>query len=218
MEISPGARLLFIGDSVTDCGRLRPVGEGSRSALGEGYVAAVDAALVPAHPARPIRIVNMGISGNTVRDLASRWDADVLALAPDWLSIMIGINDVWRQFDGRDDAAAVPPDEFARTYEGLIVRSLPRLKRLVLLSPFYVQSSRTDPIRRRMDEYGGIVRGLAARHGALLVDTQAALDGALGRMDYAAIAGDRVHPTPAGHAILARAFLDSIGVSPGSRR
>jgi lysophospholipase L1-like esterase len=217
MDIPPGTRLLFVGDSVTDCDRLRPVGQGSRSALGQGYVAAVDAALAPLSPERPIRIANMGISGNTVRDLAARWDTDVLALGPEWLSVMIGINDVWRQFDGRNPAAAVMPDEFGRTYEGLVARSLPRLRRLVLMTPYYVQSSRTDPMRKRMDEYARIVRDLAAGHGALLVDTQAALDRALASSDYTAIAGDRVHPTQEGHAIIARAFLGAVGVSPDRR-
>jgi lysophospholipase L1-like esterase len=217
MEIAPDTRLLFIGDSVTDCARLRLVGEGSGAALGQGYVAAVDAVLGPLYPTRPIRIANMGISGNTVRDLASRWDADVLELGPDWLAVMIGINDVWRQFDGVDSAAAVMPDEFGRTYEALVARALPGLKRLVLLTPFYVQSLRTDPMRLRTDEYGSIVRELAARHGALLVDTQAAMDRALARGDFGSIAGDRVHPTHAGHEIIARAFLRAIGVTPGSR-
>ncbi len=218
MEITAGTRLLFIGDSVTDCDRSRPVGEGSRPALGHGYVAEVDAVLAPFHPKSPVHVINMGISGNTIRDLASRWDADVQALRPDWLSVMIGINDVWRQFDGIEIAAAVMPDEFARTYESLIARSLPRLRGLVLMTPYYVQRSRTDPMRRRMDEYGAIVRDLAARHGVVLVDTQAALDRALEQEGYESIAGDRVHPTPAGHAIIARAFLDSIGVSPDCRR
>jgi len=219
VEIKPGARLLFIGDSVTDCGRLRPVGEGSRAALGQGYVADVDAALAPLHPESPVRVANMGISGNTVRDLASRWDADALALAPDWLSVMIGINDVWRQFDGVDAAAAVMPGEFRRTYGGLAARSRPRLAGLVLMTPFYVQASRDDPMRRRTDEYASIVRGIAGAHGALLVDTQAAVDRALARgCGYASIAADRVHPTPRGHAILADAFLGAIGVTAGSRR
>jgi len=203
---------------VTDCDRLRPVGGGSRAALGTGYVAAVDAALASPLPKRPIQITNMGISGNTVRDLASRWDADVLDLGTDWLSVMIGINDVWRQFDGIDNATAVMPDEFERTYEGLIARTRPLLRGLVLMTPFYVQRSKADPMRSRMDAYGGIVKGLAARHDALLVNTQAALDRALGRSNYRAIAGDRVHPTQAGHGILARAFLRAIGVTPRSRR
>jgi lysophospholipase L1-like esterase len=218
VKIAPGARLLFIGDSVTDCGRLRPVGAGSRAALGDGYVAAVDASLAPLHPARPVRVANMGVSGDTVRDIASRWDGDVLALRPEWLAMMVGINDVWRQFDGADSAAAVMPGEFRRTYEGLILRAPPRLAGLVLMTPFYVQHLLSDPMRRRTDEYGAIVRELASRHGALLVDTQAAVDRALAREDFRSIAADRVHPTQAGHGIIARAFLRAIGVTPGPRR
>jgi lysophospholipase L1-like esterase len=206
MNIRPGARLVFVGDSVTDCDRARPVGEGSRDALGKGYVAAVDATLSAIHPGNPIRIANMGVSGNTVKDLAARWDTDVLALVPDWLSVMIGINDVWRQFRKSDMGVAVMPDEYERTYDALVARTRPRLQGLILMTPFYVQGDRSDPMRRRLDEYHAITKRLAARHGALSVDTQAAIDLALAEQDYAEIAGDRVHPTTAGHAIIARAF------------
>lgn len=211
VKIEPGSRLLFIGDSVTDCDRARPVGAGSHAALGHGYVAVVDSALAAGDVSPAIRISNMGISGNTIRDLSSRWDTDVLALRPDWLSVMIGINDVWRQFDGVDASAAVMPDEFERVYDRLISRTLPRLKGLVILSPYYVQAARTDPLRSRMDEYGAIAKRVAGRHGAIFVDVQAALDKALASTDYAAIAGDRVHPTPLGHRLLAGALLGAIG-------
>jgi len=217
LKIAPGARLLFAGDSVTDCGRLRPVGEGPPPALGDGYVARIDAALAPLHPGRPVRVLNMGVSGDTVRDLAARWDRDVGALRPDWLCVMIGINDVWRHFDGVDPSAAVPPEEFARTYEGLIRRAPPRLARLVLMAPFYAQASRADPMRRRTDQYGAIVRALADAHGALFVDTQADVDRAIAPGDYRAVAADRVHPTAEGHAILARAFLREAGLTPERR-
>jgi lysophospholipase L1-like esterase len=99
LQLASGSKLVMIGDSITDCGRSRPVGEGLFDAIGKGYVAYVDALLGAAYPERQIRVVNMGCSGNTVRDLAARWQTDVLDLQPDWLSIMIGINDVWRQFD-----------------------------------------------------------------------------------------------------------------------
>lgn len=218
MKINPGARLLFIGDSVTDCGRLRPVGAGSRPALGQGYVAEVYDLLGSRAAERPIRITNMGIGGNTVMDLASRWDADVLALGPDWLSVMIGINDVWRQFDGIDPGASVRLDEFWETYSGLVARTRPLLKGLVLMTPYYVQSLRSDPMRSLMDDYGRAVKDLAARHGALIVDTQAAMDDALARIDSTVIAPDRVHPTEIGHRILAHAFLRAVGFTPRSRR
>jgi lysophospholipase L1-like esterase len=156
----------------------------------------------------------MGISGNTVRDLASRWDRDVLALEPDWLSIMIGINDVWRQFDGIDPGSAVMPEEFERTYERLITRSRPHLKGLVLMTPYYVQPLRTDPMRRRMEAYRAMTGKLAERHGALLVDTQAEMDQALRASDFRTLAEDRVHPTAVGHGLLAHAFLRAINFNP----
>jgi lysophospholipase L1-like esterase len=203
----------MIGDSVTDCGRARPLGEGGPDALGHGYVAEADALLMAVYPEHAIRVVNMGIGGNTVRDLAARWDSDVLALQLDWLSVMIGINDVWRQFDPDPirQAEAVLPEEFARTYGGLLNRTRARLQGLVLMTPYYIQPDRTDAMRRRMDEYGGIVRQLAARHAAIFVDTQAALDRALAHQDSSVFAADRVHPYRVGHMILTHAFLDAVG-------
>jgi lysophospholipase L1-like esterase len=216
MEIEPGSRILFIGDSVTDCGRARPTGIGSRGTLGRGYVAEVDAAVARTGLVPPVEVMNTGIGGNTVRDLAGRWDADVLSHEPDWLSVMIGINDVWRFFDARG-VGAVMPHEYLRTYEGLLSRSPPGLKGLVLMSPFYVQANRSDPMRARMDEYGAIVKSLAERRGALFVDVQAALDTALERDSYVAIAADRVHPTEYGHWVLAGAFLKAVGITPRPR-
>jgi lysophospholipase L1-like esterase len=210
VKVKPGVRLLFVGDSVTDCDRGRPIGAGSHAALGNGYVADVDSLLPASGDSRGIQVTNMGVSGNTVRDLARRWETDVMALKPGWLSIMIGINDVWRQFDGKDAAAAVMPEEFRRTYDQLLSRTRPHVEGLILMSPFYVQDLRADAMRRRMDEYTAITRGLAATHGAIFVDVQAAFDGALATMPYASIAGDRIHPTPEGHRILARAFVDAV--------
>ena len=99
LKLAPRSKLVMVGDSITDAGRARPVGEGRGEAIGKGYVMMVEALLGAVYPEQWIRIVNQGISGNTVRDLKARWQADVLDLAPDWVSVMIGANDVWRQFD-----------------------------------------------------------------------------------------------------------------------
>lgn len=216
MKIEPGSRLLFIGDSVTDCGRGRPVGVGSLGTLGNGYVAEVDAALTKMNLRPPIEVLNTGIGGNTVRHLDQRWDADVLAHDPDWLVVMIGINDVWRMFDSRG-VGAVMPHEFLRTYEHFLSRGPKGLKGLVLMSPFYVQKNRADPMRARMDEYGAIVKAIAERRGALFVDIQAALDREMETQVYIGLAGDRVHPTELGHWVLAGAFLKAVGATPRRR-
>ena len=99
MKLQKGSKLVMIGDSITDAGRARPVGEGLFDPLGRGYVCMVNALLGAVYPERGLRVVNMGCSGNTVRDLKARWQTDVFDLKPDWVSIMIGINDVWRQYD-----------------------------------------------------------------------------------------------------------------------
>jgi lysophospholipase L1-like esterase len=215
VRIEPGSRLLFIGDSVTDCGRARPVGEGSLAALGHGYVAEVAGILTPLSPS--LHVMNTGVGGDTVKNLVLRWESDVFALEPDWLSVMVGINDVWRQFDGRDLSAAVLPDEFLRLYDGLVVRTVHRLRGLVLMGPYYIEDRKTDPMRRRMDEYGALVKGIAAKHGVPFVDTQKAFDAALVGRSYMELAGDRVHPTAAGHKVLAAAFLQAIGLNPPTR-
>lgn len=210
MILEPGTKLLMIGDSITDCGRARPAGEGD--GLGDGYVALVDAWLRAAHPARPVRITNVGVSGNTVRDLRARWQSDVLGRRPDWLSIFIGINDVWRRFgEPGGFADHVPPEEYAAALEELVDDTRPRLRGLVLMTPYYIEPNRREPMRTMMDQFGRIVAGVAARHDAVLVDTQAAFDAVLAHVSPGALSHDRVHPGLTGHMILARAFLGAIG-------
>ncbi len=211
MKLHPGQTLVMIGDSITDCGRARPVGEGYFGELGNGYVALTDALLAASDPALGARVLNVGISGNTVRDLAGRWATDVINLRPDWLSICIGINDVWRQFDRPDDpAAGVRPDEYEATLEKLVAETRPALQGLVLLTPFFLETDKNDPMRAVMDEYTAIVKAIAARQGVLLVDTQAAFDRALQSVSASTLAGDRVHPNARGHMLLARAFLQAL--------
>jgi lysophospholipase L1-like esterase len=211
MKLDKSDKLVMIGDSITDAGRTQPVGEGLFEALGRGYVAQVDALLGSVYPALGVRVVSMGSSGNTVRDLANRWQGDVLDLQPDWVSVMIGTNDVWRQFDspGRTETH-VGPEEYARTLDELITRTLPSVKQMVLMTPFYLEPNRADAMRARMDKYGGIVKDLAAKHGTLLVDTQAAFDDVLTHYYPATLAWDRVHPSQTGHMVIARAFLSAL--------
>jgi lysophospholipase L1-like esterase len=211
MKIQPGSKLVFIGDSITDCERARPAGEGLFEAHGKGYVNLVNATLTAAHPEQRIRVVNMGISGNTVRDLKARWQSDVFALKPDWLSILIGINDVWRQFD----VPLIPEwqvliDEYERTLEELVSTTRPTLKGLVLMTPYFIEPNRQDAMRIQMDRYGAVVKRLAAQYEAILVDTQTAFDKVLNHLHPMTLAWDRIHPTSAGHMILARAFLKAI--------
>lgn len=214
MKLAPHSKLLFIGDSITDCERARPVGEGLFGAVGKSYVSLIEGFLGAIHPAAAIRVVNMGTSGNTVLDLKARWQSDVLDLKPDWLSIMIGVNDVWRQFDlPRQTEIHVSPQVYARTLDALVRHTKTKVKGLILMTPFYLEPNRSDAMRARMDEYGAIVKKVAAKHRTLLIDTQAAFDDVLQHMHANAIAWDRVHPNIIGHAVIARAFMQAIDVT-----
>lgn len=212
MIIPAHSKLLFIGDSITDAGRTRPVAEGLFDPLGRGYVMMAAALLGATYPNRPLRVVNTGCSGHTVRDLKARWNTDVLDLKPDWLSIMIGINDVWRHFDSPlFPENSVQPREYEETLDFLVRTTKPLVKGLVLMTPYFVESNRADPMRARMDQYGQIVLKVAEKHGAIGVNTQAAFDEALQHQYSAALSWDRVHPNTTGHMLIARAFLDAIG-------
>jgi lysophospholipase L1-like esterase len=211
MKIQPRSTLVMIGDSITECGREKPVRDDTLDCLGTGYVYFVHCLTAAADPALHLRVLNMGVGGNTTRDLAGRWERDVLARAPDWLSVMIGINDVWRHFDGlAPKEQLVSREEYAGTLERLIAQTRPRLKGLVLMTPYYVETEKNDPMRAMMDRYGAEVRPLAEKHRAEFVDTQAAMDLALREYSPAELAADRVHVNGIGHMILARAFLQAV--------
>lgn len=213
MKLAPRSKLLFIGDSITDCERARPVGEGLFDAVGKGYVGLVEGLLGAIHPERAIRVVNMGTSGNTVLDLKARWQTDVTALKPDWLSIAIGINDVWRQFDSaRQTEIQVSPRVYERTLLNLARTTRPKLKGMVIMSPYYIEPNAKDPMRARMDEYGALAKKIAGKTDAIFVDLQAAFNQVLKHMHPNGLAWDRVHPNVIGHSVIARAFLNAIGV------
>ncbi len=212
LRLAQGSRWVLIGDSITDAGRARPIGE-APAGLGAGYVQTIDALLGAWYPARRIRVYNVGTSGHTVRDLAERWQTDVTDLQPDWLSVMIGANDVWRQFDRvAQPERHVLPAEYERTYDELLTRTRPTLEGgLILMTPFFLELRRDDPMRVRMDEYGAIVTRLATRHQAILVDSQAAFNTVMKDLPSQMINGDRVHLNHIGSAILARAVLSAVG-------
>lgn len=211
-RLAPRSRWVLIGDSITDTGRARPIGE-SPGGLGTGYAQTLDALITTWYPGRRVRLFNTGTSGHTVRDLSERWQTDVLDLQPDWLSVMIGANDVWRQFDRpAQPERHVLPDEYERTYDALLTRTRPSLKGgLILITPFMLERRGDDPMRARMDKYGAIVKRLAKTHDTVLVDSQAAFNHVLEELPSQAINGDRVHLNHIGAAILARAILSALG-------
>ncbi len=219
MLFETGSKILFMGDSITDAGRTQPVGEGLFGPYGTGWVNQVAGLLGESYPERRLRLVNMGTSGHTVRDLAERWDRDVFQQKPDWVVVMIGTNDVWRQFDlPLQPEIHVLPDEYRATLDRLVVETLPRVRGMVLLTPFYLEPNRTDAMRATMDRYGEIVRETAHHHGTRFADTQAAMAPLLAAYHSSYISWDRVHPSAIGHMAITRAFLDAVDFHWGGEK
>lgn len=212
MLFENGDRIIFAGDSVTDRGSTNPIGEGLFDNLGFGYVRMVENLLAAWYPELNIRVTNAGISGNTSRSLLARFDRDVVAHQTEWLSICIGINDVWRQFDTPAmPNSAVFPEEYERNVEEMILRMKDKVKGIFLLSPYYIEANREDMMRHRMDEYVEICRRLAGKHGCIFVDFQEMFENYCKVQHSSKLAWDRVHPNQMGAMLMAKTFLKAAG-------
>ena len=203
-----GEKIVFAGDSVTDDGRTRPVGEGLWGALGNGFVRMTDTILNVDYPELYIRCVNMGISGYTSRDLLARWESDITALNPDVVVLCIGFNDVWRQFDcPAQPDFSVSPEEYRSNLNAMAEKTTAKM---IWMTPYYLESNGNDPMRKRMDEYGEICKEEAANRGIPCIDLQAAFAEILKHRYPAYITWDRVHPGWTGSLIIARALLKEL--------
>lgn len=208
MIFQSGDRIVFAGDSVTDMGSANPVGEGLNDSVGRSYVRIIENMLSAFYPEVMTRVTNSGISGNTSRDLLARWERDVLNLHPQWVSICIGINDVWRQFDTPAlTERAVQPDEYERNLSAMLETLTGRVKGVFLMTPYYMEPCRADRMRVRMDEYGTVCRRLAQKYGCIFIDLQAMFDRYFTYRHSSYIAWDRVHPNQIGATLIAREFL-----------
>ena len=202
----PNQKILFIGDSITDCDR-----RGSAPPLGDGYVSMLYNFLQARYPELHLSIVNRGVSGDTTRELHARWQRDVIDEHPDWLSVGIGINDVWRSF-GDDPRSAVPIDEYESTLRLLLDRALATTGAgLLMMEPYMIEPDPSQPMRRKMDLFRARFDAIATDYKAILVPTQAAFDTVPPAHKTRAVGRRKIHPNPPGHAVIALAFLKALG-------
>ncbi|MEV6343583.1 SGNH/GDSL hydrolase family protein [Actinoplanes sp. NPDC051851] len=195
--MTDSSTVVFTGDSVTDCGR-----RDDPDGLGDGYVRFLAAA--PALSGT--RVVNTGVGGDLSSDLAARWDDDVLAHSPALVSILIGINDVWRRYDGAGRVTGV--DRFEAALRGMLA-TLGPATRVVLIEPFVLPVDAGQE-RWEAEDLGAkraVVRSLAAAPGAAFVPAQSALSSAGPAHE---LARDGVHPTVRGHRVIAQAWLAAV--------
>ena len=148
------------------------------------------------------------MSGLSFLELLARFDRDVVNLNPDWVSICIGINDVWRQFDSPAITDShVLPDEYEKNVEDMIMRVKDKVKGIFILSPYIIEPNKEDWMRKRMDEYVEISKKLADKHQCVFVDFQKMYEDYCRIRHSAYIAWDRIHPNQIGATLMAREFL-----------
>ena len=203
--------ILFQGDSITDCGRDRE----KATHRGRGYAQLVTAHLMCNEPYRYI-CHNRGISGNRVVDLYARIRRDMINLKPDYMSILIGINDVWHEYGSGNGVDAA---KFEMVY-GLMIeelqRDLPQLK-IMILEPFVLPGSATwtDEEHPGRWEYfveecalrRAAAKRIAEKYGLLYVPLQELFDKVNQDAPMGYWLSDGVHPTPAGHELIKGEWL-----------
>lgn len=204
-RIENDAVVLFQGDSITDAGRTRFGGPD----MGQGYAMMAAAWFSAKHPEKNVRFINRGISGDQVPDLETRWQRDCIDLKPTWLSVLIGINDAYYRW-----VESAPPagPEFIEGYRRILDRARDEIApRLILAEPFCLpQDNEHDMWRAHIDPIIEVVRSLAREFDAILVPLDAAFQESAVHQPPSFWTTDGVHPTPAGHALIARTWLETV--------
>jgi acyl-CoA thioesterase I len=203
-RIEDQAVVLFQGDSITDCGRNREADD-----LGKGYALMASALFSSKYPEKQVKFINKGISGNRVIDLQQRWQQDCLDINPTWVSIYIGINDTWRRYDSNNPTSV---EAYAQGYRDLIVQTKEKLDaKLILIEPFVLPVPEDrKKWREDLDLKINAVRELAREFKTLYVPLDGLFAQASTQAPSAYWAPDGVHPSPAGHALIAKAWLDAV--------
>ena len=212
-KLEPESVVLFQGDSITDAGRNRTQnGPNNWSGLGRGYPYLLAGALLADHPQAQLKVYNRGISGNKVPDLDARWQEDAIALKPALLSILIGVNDIWHKLGGRYDGTVA---DYETGYRALLNRTLDALPgvRIVICEPFVLRCGAVnDDWFPEFDQRRAVAKKLADELSLPFVPFQSMFDAASGQAPPAYWAGDGVHPSLAGHALMAKRWREVVGV------
>ena len=205
--IQDGDRMLFIGDSITDCGRRERA-----IPLGDGYVSMFTELVTARYPERNIEWINMGIGGNRTTHLRERWQHDVLDRRPDRLSIKIGINDANSFL--RRDPDGVPPDQFRRNFDEILTTTRRNLGGIpiLLMTPFYISTNWDDEVEgavlSMIPEYIDVVEETSVKYDALLLNLHKVFQEHLGHRPPSTFCPEPVHPNHTGHMIIADALIE----------
>lgn len=208
--------ILFQGDSITDAGRTydasNDLGMGfdeqtASLGLGFGYALMIKQYLDTFYKDKNITVFNRGISGNSTMDLVNRWDKDCIELKPDYLSILIGINDTWRRYDSNSPTTT---EEYEQNFRTLLQRAKNELNcEIIILEPFLLPTDKAkESWHEDLDPKIQVARKLAREFHATYIPLDGVFAASCVNTKASDLSSDGVHPTNMGHAIIAKLWLD----------
>jgi len=206
LSLNEKSTILFIGDSITDCGRSRENPE----ITGGGYPSLLAAQLGSDYAELDLRFLNLGISGNRAKDLKARWKEDCLSFKPDIVSILIGVNDVWRRYDSNDPTSTA---DFRSSCLSILQALQPLNCQIVIMEPFLLPVPEDRKAwREDLDPKIHAVRELASEFADVYVPLDGIFASAACRRENKYWAPDGVHPSAQGHALIACSWRESAGI------
>ena len=210
IEFKPNQNIIFTGDSITDCGRTDP----AYAPFGNGYVHFTANYLLARFPNYDLNIINTGISGDTTSNLKNRWQRDCINHQPDILSILIGINDLWRQYGDFDRRpSAVYPEIFESNYRDMLTQVKEQCPcKIILAQPFMFCNDPQNQMFKELITYIDIVQKLAEQFDALLVPLQDHIDSEIINTQPQKWADEMVHPFTWAHAWIPQKWLPAVGL------
>ena len=202
---------IFQGDSITDCGR-----RGAAAPFGSGYASMFIELVTAKYPERSIRYINRGIGGDKTVGLRDRWEDDVIRHKPDWLSILIGINDLHTYLLNSQPCVSV--DVYRQAYDDILRATREKTEaKIVLLDPFYISTAHESQgfratVLETIPDYIEVVREMAAKYETLHVPMHDIYQAHLKYRDAEIFCPEPVHPNHSGHIVMANALLDALTV------
>ncbi len=203
--------ILFQGDSITDANR----NHNDDNYDGCGYATMIEGYLGLKYPQK-YRFYNRGISGHKLADVYSRMQKDIIHLKPDFMSILVGVNDVWHEIDWKN---GTPADSYERLYNQMIDEIKERLPetKLMIMEPFVVHGvstdsntddpKRWDKFRSGVDAVAAAAKRVAEGHGVYFMELQSVFDNAEKSAPSNYWTLDGVHPSAAGHELIKNEWL-----------
>lgn len=192
--------IVIQGDSITDAGRF-----GDPEQLGGGYARMVAKYIENFYPDLSMKVYNKGISGNRSGDLVRRWQTDTIELKPTVVTILIGINDTWRAFDSGDPTAV---ETYAANCENIMKQTKDAGATLIILEPFAVPTGVVnDAWRTDLEPKIHALRKLSLKYADAYIPLDGIFYGLSAETAPELWTADGVHPSAAGHRIIAKELI-----------